>query len=178
VTVPPVPKTQVLRPPRRLGDLPAVQRLSGLSIAGSGMNGKGHLMSRNETTVRDYMRAFARSDHAAVLACLTDDVEWALPGVFHLRGKRAFDGEIENAAFVGRPSISITRVTEKDDVVIAEGTVRVNRRGAGIFNAAYCDVFVMRDGRIRQLTSYLMETAPNESMIGESIGDRAETTFF
>ena len=134
-------------------------------------------MSRNETTVRDYVRAFARSDHAAVLACLTDDVEWVLPGVFHLRGRRAFDVEIENAAFVGHPSISITRMTEKDDVVIAEGTVRLNRRGAGIFNAAYCDVFVMSGGRIRQLTSYLMKTATNESMTDESIADRAETTF-
>jgi hypothetical protein len=55
--------------------------------------------------------------------------------------------------------------------------VRVNRRGAGTFTAAYCDVFVMRDARIRQLTSYLMETAANESMIGEPIGDRAEPTF-
>jgi uncharacterized protein len=133
-------------------------------------------MSRNETTVRDYMRAFAKSDHAAVLACLTDDVEWVLPGVFHLRGKRAFDGEIENTAFVGRPSISITRMTEKEDVVIAEGTVRANRRGAGIFSAAYCDVFVMSGGRIRKLTSYLMKTVTNESMTGEPIGDRAETT--
>jgi ketosteroid isomerase-like protein len=81
---------------------------------------EGPLMSRNETTVREYMRAFASSDHAAVLGCLTDDVEWILPGVFYLHGKRAFDAEIENAAFVGRPSISITRMTERDDVVIAE----------------------------------------------------------
>jgi hypothetical protein len=35
------------------------------------------------------------------------------PGAFHLRGKAAFDGEIENDAFVGRPTIRVTRLVEE-----------------------------------------------------------------
>jgi ketosteroid isomerase-like protein len=122
-------------------------------------NRKEDAMSRNKATVQEYMRAFARSDHAAVLACLTDDVEWVIPGAFHLRGKHAFDNEIENPAFVGRPAITVSRMTEEDDVVVAEGSVRVNRRKGGVLNAVFCDVFVMSDARIRHLTSYLMEVS-------------------
>ena len=48
------------------------------------------------------MEAFGRSDHAEVLSCLTDDVEWLMPGYFTLSGKNAFDREIENDAFVGQ----------------------------------------------------------------------------
>ena len=33
-------------------------------------------MSEKKDTVQRFMEAFARSDHAGVLACLTDDVEW------------------------------------------------------------------------------------------------------
>ena len=114
-------------------------------------------MSPNKRTVQDYMDAFARSDHAAVLACLTDDVEWVIPGAFHLRGKEQFDGEIENPAFVGQPDIRVTRMTEEDGVVVAEGGVTSARADGGRLDLVFCDVFVMRDAKIAHLTSYLME---------------------
>jgi len=104
------------------------------------------------------MDAFTRSDHADILSCLTDDVEWVIPGVFHVTGKVAFDKEIENDAFVGRPTIHVTRMTEEHDVVVAEGGVRAARREGAPLNAVFCDVFEMRDAKIRRLTSYLMET--------------------
>ena len=114
-------------------------------------------MTRNKQTVQRYMEAFRKSDHAEVLACLTDDVEWVLPGAFNLQGKEAFDREIENEAFIGRPVIDVTRLLEEDEVVVAEGSVRCARRDGGVLNAVFCDVFVMREARISHLTSYLME---------------------
>jgi len=117
-------------------------------------------MTANQHTVQQYMEAFDRLDHAAVLACLTDDVEWVIPGVFHVRGKPAFDKEIENDAFTGRPEITVTRMTEENDVVIAEGAVRATRKDGGVLNLAFCDVFELRDTKIRRLTSYLMEVKP------------------
>jgi len=114
-------------------------------------------MSQNKQTVQKYMDAFAKSNHAEVLSCLTDDVEWLIPGVFHLTGKDAFDKEIENDAFVGSPTINVTRMTEERDVVVAEGSVRSARKEGGFLNAAFCDIFDMRGGKIRRLISYLME---------------------
>ena len=68
------------------------------------------------------------------------------------------DGTIlENDAFVGSPVIQVTRMTEEGDVVVAEGRVRAARRDGGPLHAVFCDVFVMREARIRHLTSYLME---------------------
>jgi uncharacterized protein len=117
-------------------------------------------MSENKKTVERYLDGFRESDHAQVLSCLTDDVEWEMPGFFHLAGKPAFDGEIENPAFVGRPDIAIVRLVEEDDVVVAEGTVRAQRRDGGLLDAVFCDVFLMRAGLIRRLTSYLMAVKP------------------
>src|SRR5687767_1936736 len=78
-------------------------------------------MTENQRTVERYLDGFRTSNHTLVLSCLTDDVEWVLPGGFHLNGKEAFDGEIENDAFTGSPVITISRTTEENDVVIAEG---------------------------------------------------------
>jgi ketosteroid isomerase-like protein len=114
-------------------------------------------MSRNKRTVQEYMDAFTVTDHARILACLTDDVEWILPGAFHLRGKQAFDREIEGESFVESPEITVTRMTEENDVVVAEGKVRTARKTGGILNLEFCDVFEMRDGRIRRLISYIAE---------------------
>jgi ketosteroid isomerase-like protein len=114
-------------------------------------------MSKNKQTVQQYMEAFNRTDHAAILSCLTDDVEWVLPGVFHLKGKEAFDKEIENPAFTGSPVIKITRMIEEGDIVMAEGTVRAQKKDGPVLNLVFSDVFEMRDGKIRKLISYLME---------------------
>jgi ketosteroid isomerase-like protein len=114
-------------------------------------------MSENKKTVERYMDGFRKSDHEEILSCLTDDVEWDIPGTFHAVGKVEFDKEIENEAFVGSPTLTITRMTEENDVVIAEGTVRVKKREGGFLNAVFCDAFTMRDGKIKHLISYLME---------------------
>ena len=115
-------------------------------------------MTENKRTVERYMDGFRRTDHQQILSCLTDDVEWIIPGAFHARGKAAFDKEIENDGFVGHPTITVTRMTEEDDVVVAEGSVRTQRKDGAFMNLAFCDVFEMQDGKIRRLTSYLMET--------------------
>ena len=117
-------------------------------------------MSQNRTTIERYLDGFRKSDHAQVLSCLTDDVVWDIPGAFHLVGKEAFDGEIENDAFVGRPTITVSRVIEEGDVVVAEGEVEAARRGGGMLNAVFCDVFTMQNAKIRRLVSYLMEVKP------------------
>jgi uncharacterized protein len=103
------------------------------------------------------MDGFRTSDHAQVLSCLTDDVEWEMPGAFHLRGTEAFDKEIENEAFTGRPTITVTRLTEENDVVVAEGSVQAQRAAGGVLSAVFCDVFVMQRGKIKRLVTYLME---------------------
>lgn len=113
-------------------------------------------MSANTQTVRRYMEAYARWDHAEILACLTDDVEWVVPGAFHLEGIEAFDHEIEGEGAAGPPDIAITRLIEDGDIVVAEGTVRNALLDGGTLSLVYCDIFELRAGRVCKLTSYLM----------------------
>lgn len=80
-----------------------------------------------------------------------------MPGAFRLAGKQAFDKEIENEAFAGHPAITVSRMTEENGVVVAEGSVRSARKSGGFLNAVFCDVCVMQRGKIKRLTSYLME---------------------
>jgi ketosteroid isomerase-like protein len=113
--------------------------------------------SANQATVERYMEGFRRTDRAGILACLTDDVEWYIPGMFHVHGKAAFARHIVDEGFAGSPEITITRILEADDVVVAEGSVRAPRQDGTVLDLVFCDLFEMRRGLIRRLTSYLME---------------------
>ena len=113
-------------------------------------------MSQNKQVILDYIEGFMESDHAKVLSCLTDDVTWVIPGSFSLSGKEAFDKEIENENFVGSPTIDIVRMVEENNFVVVEGAVKSAMKNGGLLDAVFCDVFHMQDGKIKHLTSYLM----------------------
>ena len=115
-------------------------------------------MTLNKRTVEAYMDGFRKTDRLHILSCLTDDVEWVIPGVFHVRGKDDFAKHIVDEGFVGHPLITVSRLTEEDNVVVAEGAVRAPKQDGGLLNLVFCVVFDMRDGKIRRLVSYLMET--------------------
>lgn len=121
-------------------------------------------MTENKKTVERHMVGFRKSDHQQILSCLAEDVVWEMPGAFRLVGKEAFDREIEKEAFVGRPTITITRVTEENNVVVAKGAVQCQRRDDGMLDAVFCDVFTMQHATIKRLVTYLVGlTAPATS---------------
>jgi len=111
----------------------------------------------NKKTVETYMEAFRKTDRPQILSCLTDDVEWVIPGAFSVRGKDGFAGHIVDEGFAGHPVITVDRLVEENEVVVAEGSVRAPKADGTFLDLVFCDVFDMRDGKIRRLISYLME---------------------
>ncbi len=114
-------------------------------------------MSDNKKMIERYIDGFNKSDHAQILSCLTDDIVWDMPGLFHHVGKEAFDREIENEAFEGIPKVRVTRMTEESDVVIVEGSVETKKKGGEVIHLVFCDVFEMRDGKITKIIGFIAE---------------------
>jgi ketosteroid isomerase-like protein len=118
--------------------------------------------SRKKTTVRRYIEGFEKSDHDQILGCLTDDIRWTVFGAFRLEGKDAYDAEIENPAFRGSPSITITRMVEEGDVVMAEMTLEAERATGETMRAAMGEVFVFRGDKIAERRAYVIELKEND----------------
>jgi ketosteroid isomerase-like protein len=114
-------------------------------------------MTQHQNTVLQYIDGFRKSDRERILSCVTNDVVWIIPGAFEARGKSAFAAHIVEEGFKSYPNITVARLIEADDVVVAEGTVRTERTDGAVIHLAYCDVFEMRDGKIAQLTSYVVQ---------------------
>lgn len=115
-------------------------------------------MTPNQRTVERYSDGFRTMDRALILSCLTEDVEWVIPGLFHVHGKEDFAKHIVDEGFADTPpTITVDRLLEAGDVVVAEGAVRAPKQGGTFLDLAFCDVFDMRNGKIRRLASYLAE---------------------
>lgn len=115
-------------------------------------------MTTNQQTIETYMDGFRSTDRAKVLSCVTDDVEWLIPGAFHAHGKADFAEHIVDEGFAGHPAITVSRLIEAGDAIVAEGTVRAPRADGTVVNLVFCDVFDMRLGKICRLVSYLVVT--------------------
>jgi len=118
------------------------------------------MSSPRKAAVEAYLEGFRRGDHAAILACLTDDVVWDMPGYFSHRGKDAFDKEIENDAFVGHPVITADRLVEEGDTVVAIGAVEASWRSGDRLQAVFADVFTFRGDKISRVETYQVNLTP------------------
>ena len=115
-------------------------------------------MTANQQTIEAYMDGFRSTDRAKILSCVTDDVEWLIPGAFHAHGKAEFADHIVAEGSGGDPVITVSRLIEEGDVVVAEGAVRAPRSDGTVVNLVFCDVFDLRNGKICRLVSYLVVT--------------------
>ena len=113
-------------------------------------------MALRKDVVEKYFDGFRRGDHEAILACLTDDVVWDLPGFAHLSGKDAFDRAIENDDFEGHPTLTVDRLVEEADTVVAIGDGETMHRSGELRRFAFCDVFTFSGDHVRRVESYLV----------------------
>lgn len=116
-------------------------------------------VSHNKNIVTKYFDSLSRLDRQAVLTLLTDDVqrvEWAdgFPesGV-PLTGKAAFSQNITDPPGPGGLKIEVLRMTEENNVVVAECTVHVPKKEGGFVTVRAWDVFEFEGGKVCRLDS-------------------------
>jgi ketosteroid isomerase-like protein len=113
-------------------------------------------VSAHKDVVETYFEGFRRSDHEQILTCLTDDVVWDLPGYKRLTGKDAFDQEIENDDFVGSPMLTVDRLIEDADAVVAIGNGEATHKSGERHRFAFCTVFTFAGDGICRVESFLV----------------------
>ncbi|MEV4411643.1 nuclear transport factor 2 family protein [Catellatospora sp. NPDC049609] len=119
-------------------------------------------MSENKRTVERYLDGFRKNDHAQILSCLTDDIEWTVYGAFHLTGKQAYDEAIDGEGFIQPPTLDVVRMVEQDDVVMAELTGSATRVDGSVMRMSMAEVFVMRGGLIAERRAWVIPLTEND----------------
>jgi ketosteroid isomerase-like protein len=108
----------------------------------------------HKAVVEAYLEGFRCTDHEAILACLADDVVWVLHGFRTLRGQEAFDGEIENDAAIGSPTLNLDRLIEEGDTVVAVGSGEMTLKAPGRVRFVFTEIFTFRRDKIARLETF------------------------
>jgi len=111
------------------------------------------VMSSNKKLIEKHL---ATTDRSKLGELLADDVEWVEwgdgvpPAGILTQGKEAFlknygDDELRS---------EIHRLTEENDVVVAEGTAHVTRKDGTKLSVRYVDIFEIQHGKIKRKSSF------------------------
>jgi len=118
-------------------------------------------MSANKKLVETYL---ATTDKSRLGPLLADDVEWVEwgdgvpPSGVITRGRDAFIGNYGDDQLRGE----VHRLTEEDDVVVAEGTTHVTKKDGSSLSVRYVDIFELENGKIKRKSSFgaLLKDSP------------------
>lgn len=109
-------------------------------------------MSSNRKVIESYF-ASKGTEYGRLLADDVELVEWVdgVPATgVRTQGKAAF---IENRGQREYP-VQITRMTEENNVVVAEGTARGPKKEGGSWTVQFCDIFELENGQVKRLSSF------------------------
>jgi ketosteroid isomerase-like protein len=117
-------------------------------------------MSPNKSVVELYQTSLGNLDWATVASCLTEDVEraeWAdgfpQSGV-PVKGRAAVIKDMEAPR---KFQIESIRMTEEDNVVVAECVVRVPLEKGGVFVGRTASIYELENGKIKRMASFVAE---------------------
>ena len=118
-------------------------------------------MSANKRLIETYLTT---TDKSKLGPLLTDDVEWVewgdgVPsGGMITRGRDAFIKNYGDNELRGE----VHRLTEENNVVVAEGTAHVTKKDGSSLSVRYVNIFEIENGKIRRKSSFgaLLQDSP------------------
>jgi ketosteroid isomerase-like protein len=120
-------------------------------------------VSDRKDVVARYIDGFRRTDHDAILACITDDIEWVIHGYRTMHGKDAFDAEIENDA-ASAQTLELDRLVEEGDTVVGVGHGSMILKDGGPVSFVFSEVFTFSGERISRIETFHMNLADDGSL--------------
>ncbi len=115
---------------------------------------------RNKKLVMSFLDGFINGNKQKCINYLTDDVRWNIIGMPSIRGKQNFLQALEmmelwKSTFLYSPSGRTKNIIAEKDYVVVESA-------GGNSNSANCDIYKIINGKIREMTSYIVDTSVNE----------------
>jgi uncharacterized protein len=117
--------------------------------------------ARNKALLQGIFAETANGNGRPFVDALADDVRWTIigqtawSGTYH--GKQAVLGELLRPLaeqLGGRNIVSAERFVADNDVVVVEGRNHSVTRSGRDYPNRYCWVFVIRDGKVAEITEY------------------------
>lgn len=116
---------------------------------------------KNKKIVEQIIKMFTSGSDSIYTNYLADDIKWNIVGMPLICGKSEFiktvkSLEIENFSLSGIKNI----ISEREYVVVESvGYTSIQKDNSN--TSAYCDIYRIKDSKICELTTYIIDTASN-----------------
>lgn len=127
-----------------------------LSGGNVGPQGTSQMSENNKAVLRRANAAVAKGDYEGFLSHCTDDVEWTFVGDKTLKGKEAVRRYM-SATYIEPPQFVVAQLIAEGDFVTAIGEIDVTDETGKTTHSVYCDVWRLRDGKLAELTAFVVE---------------------
>ena len=116
------------------------------------------MSAKNKKLIKKINEAFSKGDTEFVLDNLADNIRWNIVGLPTISGKGDFLKTMEMFELENFPDITVKNIIGEGDYVVVESTGTAVTKTGQPYNPAYCDVYLLKDGKIQELTTYVVDT--------------------
>ena len=108
------------------------------------------------------MSDFIEGKDESFMKILSEDIKWNIVGMPLIYGKQNFIDAIGNLGLLALPSNEKMKPFDKVKNLVAESDFVVVENSWKNSNSCSCDVYKIKNGKIEELTSYIVDTSVNE----------------
>ena len=124
------------------------------------------MSAKNKQIVENVNASFAEGGAERFLSHCADDVIWTMVGDKTTKGKKAIR-EWLALMDIEPPRFTVDNIIGDGDFVTAYGDMTMKDKDGKVIPYAYCDIYRFRDGKIVELSSFVIKTeAKAESATG------------
>lgn len=120
------------------------------------------MVENNKVTLIKANAAVANGDNEGFLKFCTDDTVWTFVGEKKLQGKEAVRRWM-TTAYIEPPKFNVRNLIAENDFVTALGDITMTNEDGKTAVYSYCDVWRFRDGKMAELTAFVIEKKDLES---------------
>lgn len=120
------------------------------------------MSAKNKKVVLEFMNGFIEGKEDSLINFLTEDIRWNIVGMPAIKGKQNFLQAMEMMDLLKSTSLNGSRTSEMVRNMIAEKDFVVVESSGVNNNYSNCDIFRIRNGKIDEMTSYIVDTSASE----------------
>lgn len=121
------------------------------------MNTTPSLTDSNRAIIEKVNQTFPESDMDTFISYCADDITWTMIGYPVMEGKEVIREAMEMQEYADK-QFQTDQVIADGDTVAVTGSMQMRKVSTGeILRSAYCDIYRLRNGKIYQMTSYVVD---------------------
>lgn len=120
------------------------------------------MSQENKELVEKINASFAEGNTEGFLDRCSDNVKWTMVGEKTVEGKTAIREWMSSMECPEPPQFTVDKLLADGDLVAASGNMTMKNEEGQIVPYAYCDIYRFSDGKVIELSSFVVKTTDSE----------------